>query len=197
MREISKMLIVLTILSTISGTLLAALHNGTKERIEIQELQFVKGPAISSILEGTSNDPISDRFTVTVGEVKMSFFVGAFDGQPRAVAFETYGKGYGGDVGLMVGLDLKDNKLLGVGVTTHGETPGMGARAKDDPSFVSQFKNLPLDQPFKVAADGGQISAISGATITSRAVCAATNDAVKLYQELKPQIAIKIKEFAK
>jgi len=127
----------------------------------------------------------------------MSFFVGAFDGEPQALVFETSGKGYGGDVGLMVGLKLKENTLMGVGVTTHGETPGMGAKAKDDPGFVAQFKGLPLDKPFKVTNDGGQINAISGATITSRAICTATNEAVEIYNELKPQIDEKIKEFKK
>ena len=197
MNEMIKMVVVLTVLSSFSGGLLAALNNGTKERIANQELQFVKGPAISSILEGASNDPISDRFTLKKGEMEMSFFVGAFDGEPQALVFETYGKGYGGDVGLMVGLDLKNDTLVGVGVTTHAETPGMGAKAKDDPSFVTQFKNLALDRPFKVTSDGGQISAISGATITSRAVCSATNEAVKIYGDLKPQLVEKIKAYKK
>ena len=197
MNEMIKMVVVLTVLSSFSGGLLAALNNGTKERIANQELQFVKGPAIHSILKGASNDPINDRFTLSRGETEMSFFVGVFDGEPQALVFETSGKGYGGDVGLMVGLKLKENALMGVGVTTHAETPGMGAKAKDDPGFVAQFKGLALDKPFNVTRDGGQISAISGATITSRAVCTATNEAVKIYNELKPQIDEKIKEFKK
>ena len=73
----------------------------------------------------------------------------------------------------------------------------MGAKAKDDPSFVVQFKDLALDKPFKVTTDGGQISAISGATITSRAVCSATNDAVNIFKELKPQLEEKIKAYKK
>ena len=191
------MVVVLTVLSSFSGGLLAALNNGTKEQRANQELQYVKGPAIHSILEGASNDPISDRFTLSRGETEMSFFVGAFDGEPRVLVFETSGKGYGGDVGLMVGLDLKDDTLMGVGVTTHAETPGMGAKAKDDPGFVAQFKGLSLEKSFKVTSDGGQISAISGATLTSRAVCSATNEAVKIYTELKPQLVEKIKAFKK
>jgi electron transport complex protein RnfG len=97
----------------------------------------------------------------------------------------------------MVGIDVKDDKVMGVGVTTHGETPGMGAKAKSDPSFVSQFKGLGLKEPFKVTADGGSISAISGATITSRAVSAAATNAEDIYQKLKPQIDDKLKGFKK
>jgi electron transport complex protein RnfG len=113
------------------------------------------------------------------------------------VAFETASKGYGGDVGLMVGVDVKENQLMGVSVTTHAETPGMGAKAKSDPSFTDQFKDLALEQPIAVTQDGGLISAISGATITSRAVSNAATDADKIYQKLKTQIDDKLKGFKK
>jgi electron transport complex protein RnfG len=197
MREMIKMLIVLTVLATVSGGLLAAVRESTKEQIEVQVLEFVKGPAIRSILEGATNDPIADRFQLKDGDVEHTFFVGVIDGEPREVTFETSGKGFGGDVGLMVGIDTKDDKLVGVGVTTHGETPGMGAKAKTDPSFVAQFRGLPLKDPIKVTGDGGSINAISGATITSRAVCSATSDAAELYEKLKPQLTEKLKEFKK
>jgi electron transport complex protein RnfG len=197
MREMIKMLIVLTVLATLSGGLLAAIRDNTKDRIENQVLEFVKGPAIRSILEGATNDPIVDRFQLKDGDIERTFFVGVFGGEPRAVTFETSGKGYGGDVGLMVGIDTKDDKLVGVGVTTHGETPGMGAKAKTDPSFVAQFKGLSLKDPKKVTGDGGSINAISGATITSRAVCSATNDAIKIFEKLKPQLDDKLEEYKK
>jgi electron transport complex protein RnfG len=197
MREMIKMLVVLTVLATLSGGLLAAIRDNTKDRIENQVLEFVKGPAIRSILEGATNDPIVDRFQLEDGDIERTFFVGVFDGEPRAVVLETSGKGYGGDVGLMVGIDTKDDKLMGVGVTTHSETPGMGAKAKTDPSFVAQFKEMPLKDSIKVTGDGGSINAISGATITSRAVCSAATDAAELYEKLKPQLTEKLKEFKK
>ena len=197
MREMIKMVVVLTILSFFSGGVLAYIRNNTQERIENQVLEFVKGPAIRAIFEGAGNNPVTDRFTLKDGDVERTFFVGVFDGEPRGVAFETAGKGYGGDVGLMVGIDVKDNQLMGVSVTTHGETPGMGAKAKSDPSFAAQFKGLALEQPVAVTQDGGSISAISGATITSRAVSSAATDADKIYLKLKTQIADKLKEFKK
>ncbi len=195
MRDMIKMLLVLTILATLSGGLLAAIRDNTKDRIENQVLEFVKGPAIRSILEEATNDPIVDRFQLKIDDVEHTFFVGVMDGEPRAVTFETSGKGYGGDVGLMVGIDIENNQIMGVGVTTHGETPGMGAKAKTDPSFAAQFRELPLEEQVNVTGDGGSINAISGATITSRAVCSATNDALKIYEKVKPQLADKLKEF--
>ena len=197
MRDMIKMLLVLTILATLSGGLLAAIRDNTKDRIENQVLEFVKGPAIRSILEEATNDPIVDRFQLKIDDVEHTFFVGVMDGEPRAVTFETSGKGYGGDVGLMVGIDVQENQIVGVGVTTHAETPGMGAKAQTDPSFAAQFRELALDEEVNVTSDGGSINAISGATITSRAVCSATNDALKLYEKLKPQLTEKLKEFNK
>lgn len=188
MREMIKMVIVLTILSCFSGGVLAYLRNSTQERIENQVLEFVKGPAVRTIFEGAGNNPIADRFTLKDGDVERTFFVAVYEGEPRAIAFETFGKGYGGDVGLMVGIDIKEDKLMGVGVTTHAETPGMGAKAKTDPNFVAQFSEQPLDSPIKVLADGGTINAISGATITSRAVSAAATEAGELYKKIKDQI---------
>ena len=80
MREMIQMVVVLTILSCVSGILLAAIESGTKEQIAYQQLKFVKGPAIRSILEGASNDPIVDRFKLKDGEIERDFFVGVFDG---------------------------------------------------------------------------------------------------------------------
>jgi electron transport complex protein RnfG len=197
MQEMIKMVVVLLVLSLGSGSLLAALRDGTKERIENQELELVKGPAVRTILEGAANDPIADRFKLTDGETERSFFVGVFDGEPSAVVFEVTGKGYGDKFGLMVGLDVKADKIIGIGMTTHKETPGLGGNAKDDPKFAAQFKGLGLDAPVQVTNDGGSINAISGATITSRAVAAATTDAAEIYKRLKADLEPQMKSIAK
>ncbi len=100
MREMIKIVIVLTLLSCCSGGLLAAIQNNTQDRIDNQVLKFVKGPAIEKIMEGASNNPINDRFSIQVDdEGEKNFFVGVFEGEPRVVAYETKGGGYGGDVG--------------------------------------------------------------------------------------------------
>lgn len=197
MREMMKMIVVLTILSAFSGGLLAAVRGGTKDIIENQELKFVKGPAILKILEGAENDPVNDRFKIKDGESERSFFVGVFNGNANIVVFETFGNGYADVFGLMVGIDVKTDEFSSVAVTVHKETPGLGANAKDDPSFAAQFKGVPTDNPVKVTNDGGKISAISGATITSRAVCLVATDASKIYKRLKPQIEEKLKGFNK
>ncbi len=197
MREMIKMVVVLTVLCTFSGGLLAAIRSGTKDKIEYQQLKFVKGPAIKAILEGASNDPIVDRFKLKDGNIERSFFVGVFDGKASAIAFESFGKGFGGDIGLMVAVNLDDDNIVGVGVTTHSETPGVGSRAKTDPGFAAQFKGLSIKDAFKVKTDGGQVDVVSGATVTSRGVTVAATEAGNIYKKLKPEIAKKLNEFAK
>ena len=197
MRDIIRMIVVLGVLSAASGVLLAGVKSGTAAKIEYQQLKFVKGPAIIKILEGCANDPLVDRFKIQDGEVERSFYVGVFDGKANAVAYETFGKGFGGDVGIMVGVNLETDELLGIGVTTHSETPGLGSRAKDDPSFGAQFKGMSINKPFKVKPDGGEVDAVSGATVTSRGVCAGVTDSSGFFTKLKPQIIEQAKAFAK
>jgi electron transport complex protein RnfG len=95
----------------------------------------------------------------------------------------------------MVGVNLDDDKIMSLGVTTHSETPGVGSKAKTDPKLANQFKGLDLVKSFKVKPDGGEIDAMSGATVTSRGVCVGATEAGNIYKRLKPQIAEKIKEF--
>jgi H+/Na+-translocating ferredoxin:NAD+ oxidoreductase subunit G len=188
MGEMIKMVVVLTLLSVISGGGLALVKDQTEAQIENNKLQFVKGPAVREILQNVKNDPIKDRFKLKDGDTVRNFFVGVENGKADEVVFESSGKGFGGDVNIAVGVNLGTDKILGVRVTTHSETPGVGSRAKTDPTFVSQFKGQPLEQDFKVKADGGQVDAIGGATITSRAVSAGLTEAAKVYEKLKPQI---------
>ena len=197
MKEMIRMVVVLTVLSAFSGGLLAAVRNGTRETIENQELTFVKGPAIEKIFAGASNDPIKDRFKIKDGDIERTFFVGVFDGKPSTVVFEVSGKGFADAFGLMVGINVETDKISSICVTTHKETPGLGEKAKSDPSFAAQFQGLPQEKEIKVTNDGGAISAISGATITSRAVCVTTTEACGIYRKMKPQIQEKLKEFSK
>lgn len=182
------MVVVLTVLSAFSGGLLAAVRTGTKDQIEQQVLKFQKAPAIKQILSDVSNDPLQDRFKITDNGQELTFFVGKYDGAPKAITFETSGKGFGGDIGLMVGVNIESDEIIGVCVTTHSETPGLGSRAKDDPKFVSQFAGMKMDRNFAIKKNGGDIDAMSGATVTSGGVSIAAQKAQEIYTRLKPEI---------
>jgi electron transport complex protein RnfG len=193
MRDMIKLFVAVTIFSTVAGGLLATVREMTKEKIEVQQLTFVKGPALDQILAGCTNKPLDDRFKLKDGDKEVDFFVAEFDGKRNTVAFETFGKGFGGDIGVMVAVNVENDEIVGISVTTHSETPGVGSRAQSDPSFAAQFKGMSIDEPFKVKSDGGEIDALSGATVTSRGVCAAVTASSELYKRLKDEIVKKVK----
>ncbi len=193
MREMIHMIVVLTFLTTFSGGLLAAVKAKTQDRIENQVLKFQKAPAIKGIFPEVTNDPLAERFTVKNDTIQLQVFPGKLSNGSSAIAFETVGTGFGGPIGLMVGISLDTDTILDVRVTTHSETPGIGSRAKDNLSFVSQFSGKPLDTNFSVKADGGAIAAMSGATVTSKAVSLAATQAKEIYQKLKPEIVRQMK----
>ena len=91
--------------------------------------------------------------------------------------------GYGGAVELTIGIN-KDGKIMGVSVGNNTETPGLGAKAAD-PAFNGQYKGKEA-KPLEVIKSGSpadnQIKAISGATITSKAVTDGVNEAIQVFE---------------
>ncbi|WDP91675.1 MAG: FMN-binding protein [Desulfobacter sp.] len=188
MKNIIHMVGVLALLAGSAAGILAGMRVATMDKIEYQQLKFQKEPVVRRIMEGSSLDPMENRFKLDYGDQKLTVFPGVIDGEPVA-AFETFGKGYSGDVGVMVGVSLSDGKIIGMGVTTHSETPGIGSKAKESPDFVDRFKGKKLVKAFRVRADGGEVDGISGATITSRGVCMAAGEAGKIYGALGDKLA--------
>ncbi len=192
MRELYRMVIVMTLLSALSGGLLAGVRMATSARIEEQKLEFVKGPAIKRLLAGAQKDPIAARFAVKDGGAETLVFPGLKGSKPFAVALESFGKGYGKTpLGVMVAINTDSDAIAGIAVTTHSETPGLGARAQSDPSFAKGFAGLSAKEPVHVKADGGKVDALSGASITSRGVCAAVTRACEFYEKHRDEIVKK------
>lgn len=187
------MIVVLAAITGVSGLLLAGVNQGTKDQRKKQLLQFVKGPAISEVLSGCENQPLDDvkELEVEAAEESAASVVDIFPAYKSdelwAVAFEVTGKGYGGDIGVIVGIDVAAEKLLGIGITAHKETPGLGARIREQ-GFRSGFEGLGLTGAVTVKAEGGEVDAISGATISSQGVCAAVTEAFEFYRENKEEI---------
>ena len=100
--------------------------------------------------------------------------------------FVTSSKGYGGDVQVMTGITA-DGNVSGVVILDQNETPGLGANTRYL-RVRSQFQQPVPENGFTVTkstAGEGEISAMTGATITTNAVTNAVNDAVKQYNQVK------------
>lgn len=93
-------------------------------------------------------------------------------------------KGYGGAVNFVVGI-TKDGTVKAINILNHSETPGLGAKSTE-PEFYEQFNDksaLPLKVVKGAANNPDEISAISGATITSSAVTNGVNAAVEYWNK--------------
>jgi len=95
--------------------------------------------------------------------------------------------GYGGDVVVMTAVDLESNRIHGVRVTRHKETPGVGTRAME-PSYLNKYISLLVIDDIKLKNDGGQIDAITGATRSSTAIANGVDRAAKFVLTNKEKI---------
>ena len=100
------------------------------------------------------------------------------DGNVLGSVVVNVAKGYGGDISVMTGVD-KDGKVTGVNILSHSETAGLGANAVKE-SFRDQFVGLVKGITVSKDKPGeNSIDALTGATVTSRAVTKAVNAAIE------------------
>lgn len=181
------MILVLSLICGASGYVLATLKEKTAPRIEVQELTFVKGPALATAFGSFDNDPIAERKSVALPDGgHLLVFPARQGGKLVAVAFERFANGFGGPVGVMVGFDLAKDALTGIGITTLHETPGVGMRVTGM-GFLKQYRDHPFSG-LALKSQGGDVDAVSGATISSTAVSKAVGDALATYKAIKPEL---------
>ncbi len=195
-----QMIVVLSTITLLSGLALGGLNEMTFEAAENNKLKFKKIPAVASIYEAIhgkltaekravlEKTLLAEKIYVDVGEKeKLLLFVIKKDNKPFAVTFERFGQGFGGLLGVMAGYNLTTNGLVGAGITTLSETPGIGTLVTKH-SFTKQFSNMKKNAIFKVKKDGGDIDGVSGATVSSRAVASAIAQANDFYVKNQDKI---------
>ncbi|MBW2616523.1 MAG: FMN-binding protein [Deltaproteobacteria bacterium] len=190
MKEIVQMIVVLSVICTVCGIALSGFRNITAERIENQILTNVQGPKVKIVLDGAENDLIADRKKVLVNDEQLLLFIGKKQGKNWAIAYETVGQGFGGDMKVMVGYDIEQNNLTGIQLISHKETPGIGSRVAED-QFTKRFKGLHIDIEIAPNQCPDEIDAISGATYSSKGVCEAIRKSLELYPAIRKQAMAK------
>ncbi|MGB5824459.1 MAG: FMN-binding protein, partial [Proteocatella sp.] len=131
------------------------------------------------IPDAESFEPVEGDFGPGVVEVYK-----AMNGSEElAYIIKTVSKGYGGDIEIISGIKM-DGTIAGAVIGTMTETPGLGAKAQDQP-FISQYNGKTIEQPLVVSKSAtgadNEIVAISGATITSKAVTDGINIATDVF----------------
>ena len=150
---------------------LAGVNAITKDRIAAIQAEKTQ-KAIETVLPG-GYDEIVENFDDQNGLVTK-----VYQGE-MGYAMEVRPVGFDGQIVMMVGVDF-EGKVLGISVVSHTETAGLGAvaaaKTEAGNSFRGQF--VGADAQCLVTKDGGGIDAITGATITSRAVCVGVSAAI-------------------
>jgi len=158
----ARPILFLTLVVFIAVSVLSLTYQATKDTIEEQQDAKIK-----STLQELF--PALDTY-----ECQDSLYTIYSQDDTIGYAFLTSGKGYGGNIDIMVGLENKTT-LKGILIISQQETPGLGNRITGD-WFTSSFAGLSLSDVF-LKKDGGAIDGITGATISSRAVVDAVREA--------------------
>ena len=161
----------LLVIAVVSAFVLGEVHEITLDPIqEAKDARELK--AISEVVEDFDNDPFEERKVIVTKNRrhKLDMYPARKDGQLHSVAIKSYtNTGFAGRIELMVGFNA-DGSVNNFKVLSSHETPGLGAKI-DEPKFKKQFKGMhPQRHAFKVRQDGGKIDAVTGATISSRAI---------------------------
>lgn len=186
MNDAVKMFVILTGVTVVCGALLTGVRELTDDSIVKQQIRYMQGPAIRKVLFDASNDPVADKKEEQIADTVVTLFQKQVEGVTTAVALETESMGYGGTMSVITGFDIQSGECVGVAVATASETPGIGTKAYE-PSFTQRFAGLPLDKEAKLTKEGGSIDGVSGATISSTAVCAAVAHAQQMYLKIHTQ----------
>jgi Na+-translocating ferredoxin:NAD+ oxidoreductase subunit G len=179
-----NMTLTLLIVTFVASTALGYIYELTKEPIARARLAK-KTDAVKKVLPDFDNDPIGEMYKVAAdaGYDSLEVYPAVRDGMMVGSAIRSYSKrGFSGDVWVMVGFNA-DGTIYNVEVLDHKETPGLGTKMSD-PKFKNQFMGVdPGRFNLKVDKDGGDVDAITAATISSRAFSDAALRAYHAYKE--------------
>ncbi|MEW6713448.1 MAG: RnfABCDGE type electron transport complex subunit G [Candidatus Riflebacteria bacterium] len=188
MKDMLKMGLFLFVVSAVAGILLAITEEITAPRIAENK---------KALLEQARKEVLPQAAVFSQNEFKSSesstavSYSAGFDqqGNMAGVVVNVYPKGYAGAIEMVVGLN-KDGKIAGVKILSQKETPGLGTKLAD-PVFLEPFKKLlsSKESPvFMVKQDGGDVDAITAATISSRAFCAGIRSSLDAFNLVKGQL---------
>lgn len=195
MKNMFKDAAILFAITLISGLLLGLVYQVTAEPRREQQERKIREACQAVFAQAEQFEEIDYAVSETLAQqlakngVRIGTVYQAMDaaGSPLGYVIETTsGEGYGGNITLYAGI-TNDGILNGVSILSISETPGLGMRAGE--VLVPQFADKPVVE-FTYTKTGSQsdseIDAISGATITTKAVTNAVNGAVSVFvQDLK------------
>ena len=165
---------ILVLVTLTAGLMLGATNEATEERIA--ELRKAEREAVMREALGGAEELTEESITDDEGTV--AWVAGLKGGKLVGRNYEVKATGYGGDIKAIVAVG-PDGEILKVMIVEQSETPGLGTKTTAE-DFLAQFEGKkPADaSAVEIAKLGGEIDAVTGATVSSRAVVAAVRDAL-------------------
>ena len=177
----------LTCFCLIAGTALAVANKLTEDKIAAAKAAALQ-EAIKKVAPEFDNDPSAEQYrAATADGDSLTIYPAKKGGKLVGAAVETNTKkGFGGEIRIMVGFDA-DQKIVNYSVLEHNETPGLGSKMEEwfraDKGKQSVLGRDMTGGALKVSKDGGEVDAITAATISSRAFLDAINRAYAAYAQ--------------
>lgn len=194
MSEIIRMVVVLSLIAGVCSAALTSANTILGPRMEQQTDLYIRGPALERLFKEPAEKVLGNKVTLAGDPDDIPIFFKLDNNTVSMIAVEAVGKGgFGGDLKLMVGINLQNDTQAGIEVISHSETPGLGARIVEE-GFRKQWRGKPLDKPLALTGDGGNIDAISGASTTSQAAINGTNEVLTFLQQNREEILNKINQ---
>ncbi|MBR8538101.1 RnfABCDGE type electron transport complex subunit G [Carboxylicivirga sediminis] len=184
---LKNMVLTLLVITCVAGASLGFMYELTKGPIAAAKAAKQQA-AIKEVVPGFTNNPGDEMYELTSKEgLALKLFPAKKDGELIGVAIETQtNKGFSGNVKVMVGLK-PDGTIINYQVLEHKETPGLGTKMADwfktDKGNQSILGKHPKKNNLTVSKDGGEVDAITAATISSRAFLDAIRVAFDTYTE--------------
>jgi electron transport complex protein RnfG len=139
----------------------------------MKDISFIK-----KVLPAFDNDPLKEAKSIE----GIEYYTATKNKKPAGYAVKSSAKGYGGTLWILTGI-LPEGKIYDICILQNKETVGYGDKL-NTPQFLSQFKGKVIGKcRFEVKKDDGDIDAISGATISSRAFCEALGKAGVMFSQ--------------
>jgi len=183
--------VTLALLAILGLVLLVGSQQLLGERIE-RERQAAAERALLDLLPAGSydNHPLARRIALPAGDLLGQpapefAYLATLRGAPSALLLPATARGYEGPIRLLLAI-APEGRMLGVKVLEQGETPGLGDLTEADKSpwlrgFVGQSLSSLPEPDWRVRADGGQFDQLAGATVTSRGVVKAVQQALRFF----------------
>lgn len=188
MNKIIKLGLILFITTAIAAGLLSFLNMQTKEIIAKQQEEANNQARQEVLPKGKEFKQLDDadfKKAINGSNVVTEIFEGTDGSSTVGYTIKTSISGYSGAIVVMTGIGSEGN-VEGVKVVSNTETPGLGANAATS-EFQDQYQGLSIEQGIevvKVPPTGNQIQALTGATITSKAVTDSVNEAITAYKNI-------------